>query len=67
MAKRLYIGGLLYQVQPGEILDIFEQKGIAMYIFFELKIKDVQYSRSLASTSTCRSTPSPVGIHRTAS
>lgn len=30
MAKRLYIGGLLYQVQPEEILDIFEQEGISM-------------------------------------
>ncbi|KAM0701085.1 hypothetical protein Q7P35_011446 [Cladosporium inversicolor] len=30
MAKPLYIGGLLYQVQPEETLDMFEQKGIAI-------------------------------------
>ena len=30
MAQRLYVGGLLYQVQPEEILDTFEKEGIAM-------------------------------------
>ncbi len=31
MSDRIYIGSLLYQVQPEEILQIFEEKAIEMY------------------------------------
>ena len=31
MSDRIYIGSLLYQVQPEEILQIFEENRIAMY------------------------------------